>query len=112
MSMATLTCCKLNLRIYATFKVLSVSEEIPDDKIPMLMAGIGKILKTEKAGMVLNLLEVTQASPKVIKFIGSLKSVAKKYGAEILVVSTNEEYADVMSVEDAQAQLGELGALP
>src|SRR6185312_2949960 len=95
---------KLKLENQAQATVLVVTETIEPSHLPILKAGLGKLVQAGKKAIVLDFSSVAEKDfkdPGLITQVQELKSWAETLGAKILVVSSIANLAHAPNREEA-----------
>lgn len=88
---------KIKLVAHKDVPVLVISEDLPAEKIPVLKAGLKKLLCTGKDRIILELSGVQSLAPQAIIEVGRFHELAKELSGKIILVSRSPEVVRVIA---------------
>ena len=101
---------KLKLTTQGTHTILSVTENVTQQQIPVLKAGISKIFQAGKKTVLLDLTQ-TLADPAIIREMSELQLWAMELGAQLVAVTALRDVGQAGSVAEGIQLLGSQMAL-
>lgn len=96
---------KLRLEIQNQITILTVTEGMKQDQLPVLRAGLTKLFASGKKAIVLDLSDVDRtlaAQPEMYDAVDQLHGLAYESQARLIVISNNKKVAQAASRADAE----------